>query len=41
MITSIRDGLKPASEDPDNTNCIRIARDYGDWEIELDVCIEL
>ena len=37
---SIRDRLKPASEDPDNTNRIRVARDYGDWEIELDVRIE-
>ena len=41
MITSLKDRLKPASEDPNNTNCIRIARDYGDYEVEFDACIDL
>ncbi|WP_256359188.1 hypothetical protein [Vulcanisaeta sp. JCM 14467] len=40
MTTSIRDGLKPI-EDPVRISCIRIVRDYGDYEVEFDVCIEL
>ena len=38
---SIKDGLRSTSEDPGQLSCIRVVRDYGDWEIELDVCIEL
>ena len=38
---SLKDGLRPANEDPGNTSCIKIARDYGDYEVEFDVCVEL
>lgn len=38
---SIKDGLKPMNTNPRRTSCIKVVRDYGDWEIELDTCIEL
>ena len=36
---SIRDRIKPM-KDPGRISCIKIARDYGDWEIEFDMRIE-
>ncbi|GAB6948166.1 hypothetical protein JCM16161A_22960 [Vulcanisaeta sp. JCM 16161] len=40
---SIRDCIKPLNGDSLNhgVTCIRVIKNYGDWEVELDVCIEL
>ncbi|ADN49567.1 hypothetical protein [Vulcanisaeta distributa] len=39
---SIKDGIKPLS-DPNNRGftCIEVGRDYGDWEVVLDVCLNM
>ena len=38
---SIRDGLRPVGLVSGRVGCISIVRDYGDWEVEFDVCIDL
>ncbi|WP_054842558.1 hypothetical protein [Vulcanisaeta distributa] len=38
---SLKDAIKPInSYNKISNNCINITRNYGDWEIELDVCID-
>ncbi|ADY01223.1 hypothetical protein VMUT_1016 [Vulcanisaeta moutnovskia 768-28] len=38
---SIKDGLRPLEDPNGRRTCINVGKDYGDWEVEFDVCIDL